>query len=260
MNIAIIPARGGSKRIPRKNLRPFAGRPVIEYAIQAARDSDVFDRIVVSTDDQQLADHALQFGAEVPFQRPRELADDHTPTVPVIRHAIQQLESTGAPVNLVCCLYPTAPFTTATDLQQTCQVLQSAAEVDFVFPVTTFDFPIFRALSWQADGSGHRLAPDRPQISETHTAETHAAEVPASGPIQMLWPEHELTRSQDLPEALHDAGQFYWGTRQAWLTVDRIYSARTTGWQIPRYRVQDLDTLEDWRRAEAMYRVLRADD
>lgn len=229
MNIAVIPARIGSKRIPRKNLKPFAGKRIIEYSIEAARQAALFDRIIVSTDSPELADLARQAGAETPFLRPEHLADDHTPTVPVIRHAIQELQSAGQAPKFICCVYATAPFLRPGDLKQSFEQLRKS-KAEFAFPVTTFAFPIFRAL---------RAEPAR-----------EASVAPA---VEMIWPEHELTRSQDLPEAWHDAGQFYWGTLEAWLTKERIYSANAVGLPIPRFRVQDLDTPEDWQRAEAMY-------
>lgn len=232
MKIAIIPARGGSKRIPQKNQRPFAGRPVMAYSIAAAVDSKLFDRVVVSTDSENIAALARDLGAETPFVRPADLADDHTPTVPVVRHAIEMLESTGPRTSHVCCIYATAPFLRCEDLLIAYQRLCEGSR-DFVFPVTTFAFPIFRALKLSAEEPTDDAA------------------------LAMIWPEHELTRSQDLPEAVHDAGQFYWGTRSAWMAHDRIYSANTAGICIPRYRVQDLDTPEDWTRAELMYQAMQ---
>lgn len=232
MNLAVIPARGGSKRIPQKNLRPFLGKPIIQYSIDAALESRLFDRVVVSTDCKEISQLAVSCGAEVPFMRPAALSDDFTPTLPVVRHAINSL---GLPSNgnlSVCCLYATAPMIQVSDLQASLRKL-SASDLDFVFPVTTFPFPIFRALQRQAAGEGSN-----------------------ENLMQMIWPEHELTRSQDLPEAYHDAGQFYWGTGWAWMNCERIYSARTAGHLIPRFRVQDLDTVEDWQRAEAMYQSM----
>ena len=226
MIIAVIPARGGSKRLPRKNIRSFCGRPVIAYSIDAARESRLFDRIIVSTDDDEVAAVATELGAEVPFRRPAELADDFTPTIPVIRHAVQQLSTPQTKVTHACCIYATAPFVASASLQQAFALLQDDAQLDFAFPITTFPFPIFRSLKQ----TNHR--------------------------VEMFFPQHEKTRSQDLPEAWHDVGQFYWGTAQAWQTCDGIFSARTAGIPIPRYRVQDIDTEEDWRRAELMYQML----
>ena len=227
MIIAVIPARGGSERIPQKNIRDFCGRPMIEYSISAAQESKLFDRIVVSTDCERIADIARQCGAEVPFVRPPELSDDRTPTIPVIRHAIQWFNSQGLTPDYVGCIYATAPFLLASDLQVGFKRLSADPTADFLFPVTTFPFSIFRAVT----------------IEDNR--------------VNMIWPEHELTRSQDLPEAFHDAGQFYFGTTAAWQNRNRIFSANSLPLVVPRHRVQDIDTLEDWSRAERMFQALR---
>jgi N-acylneuraminate cytidylyltransferase len=225
VNIAIIPARGGSKRIRNKNVREFCGRPMIAWSIDAARNSSLFDQIVVSTDCSQIAEVARQCGARVPFMRPAELSDDHTPTIPVIRHAIEQLASAGRQADFVCCIYATAPFIEPNDLHSAWQLLQSDPDLEFAFPVATFAFPIFRAL---------RIENDR---------------------TTMIWPEHELTRSQDLPETFHDAGQFYFGRTTAFHTREGFFSANSAPVVLPRERVQDIDSEEDWARAEAMFRA-----
>jgi len=225
MIVAVIPARGGSKRIPGKNCRSFCGKPIIEYSIDAARQSSVFDRIIVSTDSEAIADVARKCGAEVPFLRPAELSDDHTPTIPVIRHAVKWLSENDQPVEFACCIYATAPFVQCADLVTGLNELKNAAGSEFAFPVTTFPFPIFRALTITDDQ------------------------------VDMIWPQHELTRSQDLTEAWHDAGQFYWGTAAAWMTANGIFSANCRPIRIPRWRVQDIDTIEDWARAEGMYQT-----
>lgn len=228
MNVAIIPARGGSKRIPRKNIREFAGRPMIAWSIAAAKESGLFDRIIVSTDDPEIERIALAEGAEVPFRRPESLSNDHTPTLPVIRHALQWLEThSEIPVSNACCIYATAPFLRAPYLAEGLATLTKNPTLDFVFSVTSFDFPIFRALK-----------------------------IGTGGALSMFWPEHETTRSQDLSPAYHDAGQFYWGTREAWLTKDLIYSSPCRGIILPGHLVQDIDTPEDWVRAEWMARAL----
>lgn len=227
MNLAVIPARGGSKRIPRKNIRAFCGKPVIAWSIEAARRSGCFDRVVVSTDDEEIAAVARSFGAEVPFLRPAELAGDHADTVSVIRHAVGELQRAGAAPRNVCCIYATAPFVEAGDIERGLHMLDGG-DGDYVFPVTTFPFPIQRALRLSAEGR-----------------------------VAMFAPEHAGTRSQDLEEAWHDAGQFYWGRAQAWLDGVGIY-ASGAGLAIPRHRVQDIDTEEDWIRAEWMFRAQRA--
>lgn len=228
MNVAIIPARGGSQRIPKKNIRDFCGKPMMAWPLMAARESGCFDRIIVSTDDLEVAAVAETHGAEVPFMRPAELSDHHTPTIPVIRHAINWLKEQGGAPDFVCCLYATAPLVTARLLNEAWQQLQAHSETDFVFTATEFNFPIWRSL---------RLNPD--------------------GTASMNWPEHELTRSQDLPPSYHDAGQFYWGTADAYQNNKGIFSARCRLCLVPSYRVQDIDTEDDWVRAELAFKALQ---
>jgi pseudaminic acid cytidylyltransferase len=226
LSVAIIPARGGSKRIPRKNARPFLGVPLIVRTLQVVRASGVFDRVVVSTDDGEVAALARDAGAEVPFRRPPRLSDDHTGTRPVIQHAIRQLEAaSGTQLGLVCAIYVTAVFMTADDLVRARRLLldDSAA---FVFTATSFPAPIQRALRRLPDGS-----------------------------CEMFQPEHRHTRSQDLEGAYHDAGQFYWGTRDAWLSDLPTFGPHSRLFVLPRWRVQDIDTPEDWQHAELIQRV-----
>lgn len=227
MRVAIIPARGGSKRIPRKNIKPFAGLPIIAHSIKTAQEADLFDRIIVTTDDEEIADVARSYGAEIPFIRPKELSDDHTPTIPVIAHAIQMLQEAGESIEAACCIYATAPFVRACDIREAYTVLIDHHK-SYAFPVTTFPFPIFRGVKRDAEGN-----------------------------IEMFWPEFFSTRSQDLPEAYHDVGQFYWGTADAWLGGKTIFSDAATTIVLPRHLVQDIDTPEDWMRAELMHKVLQ---
>lgn len=226
MKLAVIPARGGSRRIPRKNIKPFCGRPMIAWSIRAALESGCFDRIVISTDDEEIATVARAEGAEVPFMRPLELSDDHTGTVPVIAHATRWMIEQGEKPELVCCLYATAPFVRAQDLQQGLQLLQGG-DCDYAFSVTSYPFPIQRAI---------RLTAERR--------------------VGMFHPEHANTRSQDLEEAFHDAGQFYWGRAQAWLDNRPVFSTASVPVVLPRHRVQDIDTPEDWERAEWMFKAM----
>ena len=228
MNLAVIPARGGSKRIPRKNVKSFCGQPMISWTIRAAIDSGCFERVIVSTDDEKIAEVAREYGAEVPFLRPSELSDDYTGTMPVIAHAIREMEKRQCASDNVCCLYATAPFISADDIQAGLQILQTNDNCDYAFTVTSFPFPIQRAL---------KLDQDRR--------------------VNMFWPEHFQTRSQDLEEAWHDAGQFYWGRSDAWLETRPLFSSRSCPVQLPRHRVQDIDTPEDWTRAEWMFNALR---
>jgi pseudaminic acid cytidylyltransferase len=227
--LAVIPARGGSKRIPRKNLRQFAGRPIIAHSIQAARDSGLFDVVLVSTDDEEIAAVAREQGADVPFLRPRELADDHTGTQAVVKQAIEAVAAWRSMPEQVCCIYATAPFVRPEDLAAGLASLDTSG-AEFAFSVTSFAFPIQRALRLDADGR-----------------------------VGMMWPEHMATRSQDLEHAWHDAGQFYWGRAQAFLAGVPLYSSASVAVPLPRHRVQDIDTEEDWRRAELMFRVLQAE-
>jgi len=227
VRLAVIPARGGSKRIPGKNIRLFLGKPMIAWSIEAAKASGCFDRIVVSTDDPDIAQVARDFGAETPFLRPLELADDVSGTTPVVQHAVQTLINRDGPVDQVCCLYATAPFVRPEDLCRGLETLESSG-ADFAFSVTTFPFPVQRALRFR------------------------------DGRVEMLYPKYFETRSQDLEEAWHDAGQFYWGKAKAWLEAPVIFSPRSAPVELPRYRVQDIDTTEDWIRAEWMMKSLKA--
>jgi N-acylneuraminate cytidylyltransferase len=228
MKLAVIPARGGSKRIPRKNIKDFSGKPMIAWSIETALACGLFDKVIVSTDDAEIGDVASRLGAEVPFVRPAELSNDHTGTTEVIGHATQWALGQGHDVQAVCCIYATAPFVQAGDLRRGWEAL-SGGDWDFAFTVTEFAAPIFRSFR---------------QLPE--------------GGIEMFFPEHFLTRSQDLPVALHDAGQFYWGSPQAWLEGRRVFDRRSVPIIIPRWRVQDIDTSEDWTRAELMFRALGA--
>lgn len=222
MKIAIIPARGGSKRIPRKNIRDFAGRPMIDWTIKAAKESRLFEHVVVSTDDDEIAEIAITCGAEVPFKRPADLADDHTTTVSVVAHAVRTCNTLGWSLDHICCLYPCAPFLMTQDLITSYKLLVDR-KVHFVYPVTEYPHPIQRAL---------RYLP--------------------SGKMAFYSSEFELTRTQDLEVAYHDAGQFYWGSVSAWLE-ERNMHTDGLGMPIPKWRVVDIDTEEDWVRASYFF-------
>ena len=228
MRLAVIPARGGSKRIPRKNIKPFCGKPMIVWSIEAALQSGCFDQVIVSTDDAEIADVARQYGASVPFTRPSELSDDYTGTLPVIRHVIEWFNARGQAVEQVCCLYATAPFVRVDDIQRGLQILEETGS-DYAFSVTTYAFPIQRAL----------------RLTE-------------QGRVEMFNPEYFNTRSQDLEEAFHDAGQFYWGRASAWLQGKMIFNPGSAPALSPRHRVQDIDTPEDWMRAEWLFKAMQA--
>lgn len=221
MNVAIIPARGGSKRIPRKNIKNFGGLPMIAYAIKAALSSQLFDKIVVSTDDKEIAEISRQYGALIPFIRPSELSDDYTPTVPVIAHAIEACQSLGWDIQYACCIYAAVPFIQVDDLVNSFDLLKNS-DADYCFPVTEFPAAIQRSLKLD-------------EQSRT----------------QPFFPEHELTRTQDSEVAYYDAGQFYWGASRAWLTNNRIHHSGV-GLPIPSWRVVDIDTQSDWERAEIL--------
>lgn len=228
MSLCIIPARGGSKRIPRKNVRPFFGKPMIVWSIEAALDSGAFDHVIVSTDDVEIAEVARASGAEVPFMRPADLSDDQTATVPVIAHALAEAEALWGPQDFVCCLYATAPFVLPEDIRKA-RALLDETEADYAFPVTSFPFPIQRGVRLRDDGR-----------------------------IEMFQPEHALTRSQDLEEAYHDVGQFYWGRKSAWLAGKTLIGPDAAPLIIPRSRAQDIDTPEDWDRAEQLFAMFHA--
>lgn len=229
MKVAVIPARGGSKRIPRKNIRNFCGKPMMAWSIAAAQASDCFDRIIVSTDDSEIAEVARDCGAEVPFMRPPELSDDYTGTIPVIAHAIDWMNQNLAPVDLACCLYATAPFVTAEDIQRgLCALLEAGS--DYAFSVTSYASPIQRAI---------RIMPNQR--------------------VEMFNPENFNKRSQDLEQAWHDAAQFYWGRADAWLQTKNLFSNESVPVIIPRHKVQDIDTPEDWIRAEWLFKAVNQD-
>jgi pseudaminic acid cytidylyltransferase len=224
VKLAVIPARGGSKRIPKKNVRPFAGQPIMAYSIRAASDCMLFDRIIVSTDDPEIGAVARKFGAEVPFLRPPSLADDYVGTNAVVKHALETLPGVDRNADYACCIYATAPFLEASYLREGYERLAGGTSL-FAFSVTTFEFPIQRAL---------RLA---------------------NGGVAPFWPENAQSRSQDLTEAYHDAGQFYWGRASAFLDERPLYAPHSIPIILPRWLVQDIDTPEDWARAELMHRA-----
>lgn len=225
MRLAIIPARGGSKRIPRKNIKSFCGKPMIAYSIEAAIESRIFDKIVVSTDDEEIAKIAKNHGAIVPFIRPKELSDDHTATIPVIAHAIHATCKDIEDIEAVCCIYATAPFVQPRYIKEGYEKLIETQSL-YAFSATSFPFPIQRAIRLTKEGK-----------------------------VEMFSPENFATRSQDLEEAYHDAGQFYWGTPQAWCEREIIFAPHSTAVLLPRHLVQDIDTPEDWIRAELMYKA-----
>ncbi|GAC20838.1 pseudaminic acid cytidylyltransferase [Paraglaciecola arctica] len=225
MNIAIIPARGGSKRIPGKNIKMFAGKPLIAYSIEAAKESGLFDKILISTDSEEVAEVAKSYGADVPFIRPQELSNDFVGTRPVTNHGIKYCIEHFYKPEFCCCIYATAPFLQAKYLQQGLDLLKQDSEKSFAFSVTSFPFPVQRAL--KIDQAG----------------------------ISAMFPEDIGKRSQDLQEAYHDAGQFYWGRSDNYLSNKKIFSQHSLAVVLPRHLVQDIDTPEDWLQAELMYQA-----
>ena len=225
MKLCIIPARGGSKRIPKKNIKDFLGKPIIAYSIETALKSKLFGKVIVSTDDEEIAKVAREYGAEVPFVRPKELSDDFTGTNDVVKHAINQLAGQSIKIDYICCIYATAPFVEQKYLKKGFKKLQDSNK-SFAFSVTSFAYPIQRAIKIN------------------------------NNKVSMFHQQYSETRSQDLEEAYHDAGQFYWGNLQAFLDDEIMFSDKSVPVVLPRHLVQDIDTLEDWQRAELMYKTL----
>lgn len=229
MQLAVIPARGGSKRIPRKNIKMFHGQPMIAWSIQAAIDSGCFDEVWVSTDDEEIAAVAQVYGAKVPFLRPAYLSDDFATTADVMSHAVEEFGKINHTLpDYICCLYATAPFVTKADLVQGLEKIKNNSNLNYVFSATTYPFPIQRAV----------------KLNEHDT-------------VEMFSPQYFNIRSQDLEEAWHDAGQFYWGTAEAWLNKAMIFAAQSSVVELPRFRVQDIDTQEDWDRAEWLFKAIQ---
>lgn len=226
MNIAIIPARGGSKRIPRKNIKEFCGKPLIAYSIEVALASKLFERVIVSTDDQEIAEIAKRYGAEVPFLRPKTLSDDYTSSGEAVTHTLMELEKSGNSYHYVCTIYATAPLLQEKYLQQGFEQLKNSSAQQ-AFSVTSMPYPIQRTFKITEDGR-----------------------------CQMFTPEHFMSRSQDLEEAYQDAGQFYWENLNK-KSTDIPFGKDSIAIILPRYLVQDIDTPEDWEQAEFMYQAIK---
>lgn len=225
-NLAIITARGGSKRIPRKNIRPFLGKPILAYSIEAALQSGLFSEVMVSTDDSEIALIAEQYGAKVPFFRSAETSDDYSTTADVLLEVLDAYAQQGKYFAHACCLYPTAPFVTAEKLQTAFHKL-TEQDADSVIPITAFSFPIWR--SFKLDGEK----------------------------ISYNWEEFAPKRSQDLPKAYHDCGQFYFFHTERFLASKKLVTGNTLGIEMPETEVQDIDTVEDWKIAEIKYASLK---
>ena len=227
MNVAVIPARGGSKRIPRKNIKQFCGRPIIAWSIDVAKQSGLFERIIVSTDDKEIAEIAKSYGAEVPFMRSVELSNDYAGTTEVIADAVSWMHEHSWHPEAICCIYPTSVFLLVNDLKKGFDVLSTGNWL-YAFSVTDFESPIFRSFIEHPDGG-----------------------------VEMCFPDYFEKRSQDLPVAFHDAAQFYWGKPEAWINQLNIFDFHSNPINIPNYRVFDIDTMEDWQRAELMFKMLQ---
>lgn len=224
--VAIITARGGSKRIPRKNIRAFAGRPILEYSIEAAVKSGAFTEVMVSTDDQEIAEAGRRAGAAVPFLRSPQNSNDFATTADVIREVLEAYRSRGQEFESFCCIYPTAPFVTAEKLSSAMSQLESTG-ADSVVPVVRFGYPIQRALKIEG------------------------------GLVSMIEPANVNKRSQDLMPAFHDCGQFYGGNVKSFLASGKLFAERTVPIVMPESEVQDIDTEEDWKIAELKFRLMQ---
>jgi N-acylneuraminate cytidylyltransferase len=226
--IAIIPARAGSQRIPGKNIRDFCGKPMIAWPIGESLAAGCFDHVLVSTDSPEIAKISESFGAIAPFERPVALADHHTPTAPVIRHALEWYTTHVGAIELACCIYPTTPLLDRLDVLRGLKLIEESDEADFAFSVTRYSSPIQRALR-----------------------------VDVRGRVGAIHPEYSMTRTQDLEPAYHDAGQFYWGRARAWMKEAPIFGSRSLAVVMAERRVQDIDTPEDWISAEVAFRIQR---
>lgn len=220
-NICIIPARGGSKRIPRKNIKDFLGKPIIAYSIEAALKSGLFDEVMVSTDDEEIAAIARQYGASVPFMRSAETANDYAGTEDVLNEVITRYKELGRTFDNLCCIYATAPLITPENIKSAFERLLMS-DLTCVYPVVQFSYPIWRCLDVAEDGTMTRH-----------------------------WPEFENSRSQDLPKEYHDTGTFYWHKLSSWGKEQKI-----GGIIVDEVFVQDIDTETDWKLAEMKYKLL----
>jgi pseudaminic acid cytidylyltransferase len=227
-NLCIIPARGGSKRIPRKNIRDFLGKPIIAYSIEAALNSGLFEEVMVSTDDKEIAEIAQKYGAKVPFFRSEKNANDFATTADVIKEVMADYTKTDKEFDNFCCCYPTAPFISSARLNEGLKQLQSPS-VSSVFPVAEFGYPILRSLKMEDDGR-----------------------------VSMNWPDQLNARSQDLPKAYHDAGQWYWMKTTDFLSTGKIIGENSYGLQLEAIEVQDIDNEIDWKLAELKYELLQS--
>lgn len=223
-NLCIIPARGGSKRIPRKNIKPFMGKPIIAYSIEAALKSSLFDEVMVSTDDEEFAEVARQYGASVPFMRSAETANDYATTVDVLLEVIREYEKQNKTFDFLCCLYSTAPFVTSEKLQSAYHDMIEGG-YDSTYTIVEYSYPIQRSL----------------RIKDCK--------------VSMMWPEYAKSRSQDLEKSYHDAGQFYFTDINKMKERQALKGDNTLGFVLSELDVQDLDTMTDWKLAEMKFKI-----
>ena len=226
-DLCIIPARGGSKRIPGKNIKPFLGKPIIAYSIETAIKSGLFQEVMVSTDDPEIARIAMDYGANVPFMRTERNSDDHATTIDVLLEVITSYAAKGVSFDRLCCLYATAPLASEEDIQKGYHLLKDDGR-DAVFPVVPFSYPVWRGISQNADGT-----------------------------VNMVWPEHVTTRSQDLAPVYHDAGQWYWFNTESLQEKKTLFTGNTASITLNELGVQDIDTETDWKIAELKYELLQ---
>jgi N-acylneuraminate cytidylyltransferase len=225
-NLALIPARGGSKRIPNKNIKDFFGKPIIAYSIETALKTNIFDDVIVSTDSKEIAEIASYYGARVPFFRSNENAGDHATLADVIKEVVITLEQENIFIENICCLLATVPLITEARIMEGCEQLINT-RADAVIPVIAFSYPIWRSF----------------KLSEENK-------------LSMIWPEYMNSRSQDLPKAFHDAGAFYWIRKGAFIEQEKLFMAHTSALVLKENEVQDIDTIEDWKMAELKYKLL----
>ena len=228
MKIAIIPARSGSKRIPKKNIKKFLGKPIISYSIKAAISSKIFDSVIVSTDSDEIARDALKYNAEVPFFRPKELSGDFLGIHEVVGHAVKYLEDCNEVIDYACCIYATAPLIQINDLIKGYNLIKKN-NWDSVIAATKYSYPIYRSFKKLSTGG-----------------------------LKMVFPKHYNSRSQDLPEIYHDAGQFCWAKPKIWKNKPTGFSKNKTVIELSNLLVQDIDTIEDWKKAEKIYKTYKS--
>jgi len=227
-NIAIIPARGGSKRIPRKNIKEFCGKPIIAYSIEAALETGLFDEVMVSTDDEEIASISVQYGAKVPFLRSNTNSNDYATLVDVLLEVVDQYEDAGKLFDNICCILPTAPLISSNRLVESFHLMKDNKYAS-IFPVLEYSYPIQRSLIKSPDGL-----------------------------IKMAWPENLSVRSQDLEKHYHDSGQFYWIEKKPLIEEKTVFTTNTGVVELSQTEVQDIDTLDDWKMAEIKYQIINA--